>query len=455
MVVFLNSIISILLVYYVLNELLPLFKKATSKVEKAFLITLFIIHFGASIAFLLLLDNLPNNDAIKYYNAAVEAPNWLSLFSVGGYIVSFLIYPLVKIKVSIAVLFLVFATISFKGFLIYFELLNFKALSKKVLIIFLFFLIPSIHFWTGFLGKEALLFLLMALVLKHIKLMRFTFRPFKLNTSSIRVIFDKKLYRELLSFNKIAILDSSTDRSRSANFKPKKAENSLELTKFNQNEQRKLKIVDWKLLLYVGFIFLIRPHVFFILLLAFLLIFMFEKEVSRALKRKVLLLSIVCSVIALPIFFRYFLKIDTFSISAFQDFFEGLARHGENSGNSKIDLMNTSIFSRIFYLILMPLPFLYDIKNSFQWVTATENSYFLLIFIFSIYFFIKNNMNFKSLKIDQKFAITSSLLLMVLFGAYLYNLGLGNRMRIMFFPYLFYFLITTINAAKENEKETI
>lgn len=382
MQVIINSIIVLLLVYYVLNEFLPLLKKATSKIEKTFLIILFIVHFGASITFLFLLDNLPNNDALKYYNAAIEAPNWLSLFSVGGYFLSFLIYPLVKIKASIAVLFFLFATISFKGFLIYYELLNFKTLSKKGIVLLLFFLIPSMHFWTGFLGKEALLFLLMALVLKHIK----------------------------------------------------------------------LKTVNWKLLLYIGLIFLIRPHVFFIMLLAFLYIFMYEKEVSRTLKRKVFLLSIVCSVLALPIVFRYFLKIDTFSINAFQDFFEGLARHGENSGNSKIDLMNTNLFTRIFYLILMPLPFLYDIKNSFQWVTAFENSYYLFIFMFSIYYFVKNKISFKSLKIDQKFAITTSLLLIVLFGSYLYNLGLGNRMRIMFFPYLFYVLITSINTTKENEK---
>ena len=52
----------------------------------------------------------------------------------------------------------------------------------------------------------------------------------KFDASSIRVIFDKKLYRELLFEKKIAILDT--------NFKPKKAKNSLELTKFKQNTER-------------------------------------------------------------------------------------------------------------------------------------------------------------------------------------------------------------------------
>ena len=380
----LNILIIVGIAYFVLNSLVLTVKNAASVFLKSFTILVCVAHFGASVVFILLLDKFPYNDPIKYYTAAVEAPNWLSLFSVGGYFVSFLIYPLVKLKISFEVLFLIFTTISYAGFLEYFKLLDFKNYNKKDTFLWLFFLIPSMHFWTAFLGKESLLFLLMVTLLKKIKNRTF----------------------------------------------------------------------DWILIGSLLLIFFIRPHVFFILLLAFLLIFMFEQEVSKVLKRKVLLLSVVFSVIALPLVFKYFLKIDTFSISAFQDFFEGLAQHGENNGNSKINLVNTSIFSRIFYLIFLPLPFLYDIKNNFQWMAAIENIYFVIIFIGVLIYVLKAKFKFRRIKIDQKFALVSSLLLIVLFGSYLYNLGLGNRMRIMFFPYLFYFFITYVNSIKNDEKET-
>ena len=66
------------------------------------------------------------------------------------------------------VLFLLFATLSFKGFLIYFEMINLDAVRKRSYPLLLFFMLPSIHIWTGMLGKEALLFLWMALLLKKI-----------------------------------------------------------------------------------------------------------------------------------------------------------------------------------------------------------------------------------------------------------------------------------------------
>lgn len=384
MTLFINSIVSILIISYIVFELIATFKKAASKNEKLFILVVSTLHFGAALAFVLLLDKLPNNDALKYYNTAVESANWFDLFSVGGFFVSFLIYPLVKLKVTIEVLFLLFSAISFKGFLEYFKLLNLSILNSKYLFLICFFLIPSIHFWTGFLGKEALLFLLMVVLLKQLK----------------------------------------------------------------------YKVFDWSFIVSFLLIFLIRPHVFFMILIAFTVVLLLEKGVSKVLKKSILLISTVSFLIFIPIFFMYFLKINMFDLDAIQEAFLGLARHSELNGNSKIDILNTSIFTRIGYLLFMPLPFLYDIKNSFQWMAAFENVYYIAVLIFTIRYFIKERFKFSDFKMDQKFALISGFLLIILFGSYLYNLGLGNRMRVMFLPYLFYTLITVINSKIQNEKET-
>jgi hypothetical protein len=88
----------------------------------------------------------------------------------------------------------------------------------------------------------------------------------------------------------------------------------------------------------------------------------------------------------------------------------------------------------------MPLPFLYPFKNMFIVVISIENMYYLLIIGFIIWYSIKFGWHQIKWNSVTKFALIASVLLIVLFGSYLYNLGLGNRMRIMFYPYLFYVL---------------
>ncbi|REE83083.1 hypothetical protein BX611_0363 [Lutibacter oceani] len=384
MATILNILIILGIAYFVLNSLVLTVKNADSVILKTFTILVCIAHFGATIAFLLLLDKFPNNDPVKYYTAAVEAPDWLSLFKVGGYIISFLIYPLVKLKISFEVLFLVFATLSYKGFLAYFKLIDFKKLNKGSFFLMLFFIIPSTHFWTSFLGKEALLFTLMVLLLKKIK----------------------------------------------------------------------TKTFDWILIGSLMLIFLIRPHVFFVVLLALLVVVLLDAEISKAIKRRLLFGATLGVLVLFPLFLIYFLNIKIVEINSFQDVFAMLVNYSETNGNSKIDLLNTNIFTRIAYLLFMPLPFLYNIKNMFQWMAAIENIYIVIVFIGLIIYILKAKFKFKRIRIDQKFALIASILLIVLFGSYLYNLGLGNRMRIMFLPYLFYFFITYMNSIKNNEKET-
>ena len=84
-------------------------------------------------------------------------------------------------------------------------------------------------------------------------------------------------------------------------------------------------------------------------------------------------------------------------------------------------------------------------------MAAVENMYFIAVLLYAIYYFIKNKVSFIRLRIEQRFAFIASFLLIILFGSYLYNLGLGNRMRVMFLPYLFYVLITVINSKSQNE----
>ncbi len=153
------------------------------------------------------------------------------------------------------------------------------------------------------------------------------------------------------------------------------------------------------------------------------------------------------------IFFLYFLKIDSLDLEGIQQYAQNFLTFTELPANGSISIRETSIFERIGYLLVMPLPFLYDINTTLQWFSAIENLYFLSGFIYVIYYYGKYGLKWEILHRELRFAFITSILMIVLFASYLYNLGLGNRMRIMFFPYIFYFLIQTIPERFNNEKK--
>lgn len=376
----LNIGIVSLIAVYVIYSLHKVLKNSFSSFNKVFLILFTVLHFGISAGFACYLDKLTTvHDPHDFYNAAYLANHWYSNFGFGHQFISFIIYPFVKLKVSIEVLFLLFATISFKGFLVYFELIDLNSLSKKNSILLLFFLLPTLHFWTGFLGKEALLLFLMVMILKKVK----------------------------------------------------------------------YELFDWQFIILLFLIFIIRPHVFFVLLISLLVLFLIDQETSSRLKKKLILIVISSILILIPISVLYFLKLETLNLSALQSYITGFLNYTENKGSTSISLVDTNLFTRIFYLVFMPLPYLYEIKNGLLLAASVENVFFLIIFLYTIYYILRNRVKIQTFSKDQRFVLISSILLIFLFGSYLYNLGLGNRMRIMFLPYLFYFFISTIQF-KEN-----
>jgi len=370
-----NSVVLILLFSYVFYLLRKIIKKTNSKNLKLYFVVVTIMHFMISLAFAFFIDNFNIPDAIKFYSDAQEESSWLALFNIGSSFISFLIYPFVKLGVSREVLFLVFSTISFKGFLVYFELIGLKRLEKINKFLLLAFLFPSLHLWTGFLGKEPLLFLLMALLIKNISLKKY----------------------------------------------------------------------NLSLVLMFVLIFLIRPHVFFVLVFSLVIVFLFEKNISQKLKRNVILTAVFSVLIFIPVFLFFFLRIETLNFTSLQSYYTSFMEITANLGRSSVSIESTTIFSRIFYLIFMPLPIVYNIKNELQFVAALENIGYLLFFITIIIFYAKKHLRYRYFGTNQKFALLSSILLILLFSSYLYNLGLGNRMRIMFFPYIFYLLMTIVN----------
>ena len=112
-------------------------------------------------------------DANVFYSTAQTAHSWFSAFGLGSQFMAFLIYPLVTIGMSKFVLYFLFSVISFQAFLWYFQQMgDVFSISPKVIgvpIPQLFFLLPSLHYWSGFVGKDALVFFFLTYLFFEVK----------------------------------------------------------------------------------------------------------------------------------------------------------------------------------------------------------------------------------------------------------------------------------------------
>ena len=380
---FSNSLVLVLLAWYLGVQLRNILQKTTHFENRVFLVLFGILHLSVSLVFGLTLDQLPNVlDPHDFFNAALYADSWLQLFDFGHGFLSFFIYPLVQAKVSMTVLFLLFATISFKGFLIYFEMIKLDSVRKRSYPLLLFFMLPSIHIWTGMLGKEALLFLWMALLLKKIS---------------------NRTY-------------------------------------------------DWKMIVLFLLIFFLRPHVFFVLLVVLFVLILRDGKNSKQLKAFAIWATAFSFLVLFPLGALFFTDLDRFSLDSLLAYKEHFVNYTASlGGNTAISLKETTFFSRILYLLFMPLPFLSAIKSPIHWISAVENCYYIVVFIGVSVTLLRKRLFFKTFNREVQFALLSGSLLLFLFASYLYNLGLGNRMRLMFLPYLFFAAFRIFDALKSKQ----
>lgn len=178
-------------------------------------------------------------------------------------------------------------------------------------------------------------------------------------------------------------------------------------------------------------IILIRPYVFLIMLIALSLSILLDKSFDWKFKKKWILISTLISVPVTYILLK-FLRINNWD-SIHQNY-NKIAHYASENGNTSIALLESNYFERLFLILFRPL--FYDVINIFHFLASLENVVFL-IFVFALFWKIKN-VTFISQSIDVKFAFFTAIMLILFYGIYMYNLGLANRMKVMFLPFLVY-----------------
>ena len=343
---------------YVLN------KKNTF--HNALLIAMLVMHFSVTII-QYKWSFTSHFDSNLFYTRAVSSTSWFSLFKTGNSAMSFLCFPFTKLGLSYFSVSLLFSFFSYLGYLIYFRIITKKivaGVSWKLMLI-IFFLFPSIHFWTGFLTKESLLFLILAL-----------------------------FYQQL----------------------------------------NKYKSVTLPVLLGIMCTLLIRPYLALIVLGVLGVIYF--NSFSKCYK----IASAFVGALSVYLLIK-FLKIRSFD--SFQDNYNNLIKYANRAGNSSIDLGDSNFAERM--LLVLFRPFFIDAKTVLQFFVSFENLIILLLLVGAVVLnkYLVAILNHKV----SRFLVFYIIILVVFYSIYMYNMGLANRMRVMFVPYFF---ILIFNLLKQK-----
>jgi len=344
-----------------------LFKK--KQVVKIILIGYHLIF--TIISWFYLVSVLKETDPERFYRLASVADGWYKLFGTGSKFIIFLIYPLVKLKIAPFIISLIFSLIGLKGFLLMIDLLfrdNRIENKFKTYGVLVFLFLPTLHFWTSFISKDALLFFLMTYTLHHL------------------------FYKKKSLFQMILVL---------------------------------------------FLILMIRPYIFFILIIAFGIHFVANNAFSLKKTGFVLLGSALVGIVAFPIL-QSFLRLENLSVSSFQNNFNNVILYAQQNGNSSIDLAKSNYFDR--FILVLFRPFLFEAIGYKQIIVAIEN-----VVLWSVV--IKSLVTTK-LSIVRKqilFPALVAVLLILFYSLYMYNMGLASRMRVMFIPYLFFTLFWVLH----------
>ena len=171
----LSGLLIFIVVLINIGLLLKRIKLASNIWMKGIIVAMYLIHFGLSYFYYQVSITSQFGDAYDFYHKILDYTSWKETFDVGSEAVSLLIYPLVKMGCSFALLFFGFATISIEGFFLYLSHFTnqYSRSNNRTIILSVVLLTPTLHYWTGFLGKEAIVFYAMSYFLCRIRKLNF------------------------------------------------------------------------------------------------------------------------------------------------------------------------------------------------------------------------------------------------------------------------------------------
>ncbi len=194
-------------------------------------------------------------------------------------------------------------------------------------------------------------------------------------------------------------------------------------------------------------IFLIRPHIGFLLMLSIILSMLFKNPAKYKISDFALIgLSIIILIISFP-YLKTFLEVDELGLEEINNKLTSFTNYGSihtDELSSYVDVSSYSLPMKMFAYFFRPLFF--DAHSILQLLASFEN-FILLLIIFKWYKSINFNL-FKWYKSINKYNKTEFIFVLiswVILSMGMYNLGLASRQKYMLLPILFALIINYNN----------
>ena len=191
--------------------------------------------------------------------------------------------------------------------------------------------------------------------------------------------------------------------------------------------------------------FMVRPHIAFIMLASFVIYFIIRSKVHLILK-VITLPLIFASLIFASSFVIEYVGLEDASISGLDGYID--KRQSYNlSGGSSLDIASMSYPMQMFTYVFRPLPF--EAHSVVALVTSLENTILLFLFIYILF---KSKFNLLPFIYDKNlWLFTYVFLTCTILAMTTANLGIATRQKWMFMPVLLYLLIYSFHNYKLNK----
>jgi len=199
-----------------------------------------------------------------------------------------------------------------------------------------------------------------------------------------------------------------------------------------------LKKRFYAIVLAIGVMFLIRPHMAIMMSIALLLALIFENRFSILWKIFFLAVAFIFIVPAALFAVEYVGITDGISIYSFKEYVE--VRQSFNDGNTGIDISEMNLFEQLFGYLFRPT-FL-EIDSFFSLAAAFDNLLLLFLFVIGGYHLVHTEgTNFAESRV---FLWSYSLMAWLILAMTTANIGIAIRQKWMFVPCLIFLFISII-----------
>ncbi|WP_287967227.1 hypothetical protein [Acinetobacter sp.] len=208
-----------------------------------------------------------------------------------------------------------------------------------------------------------------------------------------------------------------------------------------------LNFKNRKYLLYfsIFIMFMVRPHIAAILIIAFIFALIFDKKVSLYSKVFFGSLSVVTTIIIIPIILNYIGLGESEGMSDVDDYVN--KRQNSNlDGGSSLDIASMSIPMQMVTYLFRPLPF--EAHNFLALLASLDNVILLLLSILGVFSFLKKrkpNVNSNRLFLWIYFYLS-----LIILATTTANLGIAMRQKWMFIPFMIFLFLSLIGSKNMN-----